>query len=236
LILFVFRFSIGHGRELRFRLAYSPYVEKDMLKMLIKVGRPLPSETVSAHAAIIAVKKPGLLSKEDRANPLESKKAAAKFRDDFLTTFKRAGAVILSFEGDIALACFGSSLERIKGLKQIGNCSMRAANLVEKLLKISDSQVNGTQLADCRFGIESGNCVFSWSAAAGYTANGRAVIRARLFASLAKRCQVRAIIGETAKQEAGIPARKLSSLNVNVDGFTLGSNENGSFYELPVGK
>ena len=113
---------------------------------------------------------------------------------------------------------------------------MRAANMVEKLLKISDSQVNGTQLADCRFGIESGNCVFSWSSAAGYTANGRAVIRARLFASLAKRCQVRAIIGETAKQEAGIPARKLSSLNVNADGFTIGSNENGNFYELPVGK
>jgi hypothetical protein len=236
LILFIFRFSIGHGRELRFRLAYAPFVEKDILKALVKAGRPLPSETVSAHAAIIAVKKPGMLSKEDRASPLESKKAAAKFRDDFLKTFKQAGAVVLSFEGDVALACFGSPLERIKSMKQVGNCSIRAANLVERLLKIASSQVNGTQLADCRFGIESGNCVFSWSAAAGYTANGRAVIRARLFASLAKRCQVRAIIGETAKKEAGIAARRLSSLNVNADGFTIGSTENGNFYELPVGK
>jgi len=236
LILFVFRFSVGHSRELRFRLAYAPYVEKDMLKALVKAGRPLPSEAVSVHAAIIAVKKPGLLNKEDRANPLESKKAAAKFRDDFLKTFKRAGAVVLSFEGDIALACFGSPLERIKNMKQIGNCSLRAANLVEQLLKIASSQVNGTQLEDCRFGIETGECVFSWSAAAGYTANGRAVIRARLFASLAKRFHVRAIIGESAKQEAGIEARKLSSLNVNDDGFTIGSNENGSFYELPVSK
>jgi len=236
LILFVSGFSIDHGRELRFRLAYAPYVEKDMLKALVKAGRPLPSETVSAHAAIIAVKKPGLLNKEDKANPLESKKAAAKFRDDFLKTFKRAGAVILSFEGDVAFACFGSPLERIKGVNKIGNCSMRAVNLVEKLLKIANSQVNGTQLADCRFGIESGNCVFSWSAAAGYTANGRAVLRARLFASLAKRCQVRAIIGESARQEAGIGARKLSSLNINADGFTVGPSENGNFYELPVGK
>jgi len=236
LILFISRFSIGHGRELRFSLAYAPYVEKDMLKALVKAGRPLLSEAVNAHAAIIAVKKPGLLSREDRANPLESKKAAAKFRDDFLRAFKRAGAVILSFEGDVALACFGSPLERIQGVKQIGNCSIRAANLVEKLLKIANSQVNGTQLADCRFGIESGDCVFSWSAAAGYTANGRAVIRARLFASLAKRCQVRAIIGESAREEAGIEARKLSSLNVNADGFTIGSNENGNFYELPIGK
>jgi hypothetical protein len=236
LILFISRFSIGYGRELRFRLAYVPYVEKDMLKALVKTGRPLPSEAVSAHAAIIAVKKPGLLNKEDKSNPLEFKKAIAKFRDDFLKTFKRSGAVILSFEGDVALACFGSPLERIKSVKQIGNCSLRAANMVEKLLKIANSQVNGTQLADCRFGIESGDCVFSWSAAAGYTANGRAVIRARLFASLAKRCNVRAIIGESARQEAGIEARKLSSLNVNSDGFTIGSNDKGNFYELPVSK
>jgi len=175
-----------------------------------------------------------MISKEDRANPLESKKAAAKFREDFLKTFKAAGAVILGFEGDVAFACFGSPLERIRGIKQIGSCSIRAANLVEKLLKIASSQVNGTQLADCRFGIETGDCVFSWSAAAGYTANGRAVIRARLFASLAKRCQVRAIIGETARKEAGIEARRLSSLNVNADGFTIGSSENGNFYELPI--
>jgi hypothetical protein len=236
LILFISIFSIGHSRELRFRLAYAPYVDKDMLKALVKAGRPLPSEAVSVHAAIIAVKKPGLLSKEDRANPLESKKAAAKFRDDFLKSFKRAGAVVLSFEGDVAFACFGSPLERIKGVKQVGNCSLRAANIVEQLLKIASSQVNGTQLADCCFGIETGECVFSWSAAAGYTANGRAVIRARLFALLAKRCQVQAIIGESAKQEAGIEARKLSSLNVNADGFTIGSSGNANFYELPVGK
>jgi len=236
LILFIFRFSIGHGRELRFRLAYAPFVEKDMLKALLRAGRPLPSEEIKAHAAIIAVKKPGMISKEDRSNPLESKKAVAKFREDFLKTFKRAGAVILSFEGDVALACFGSPLERVRGIKQAGNCSIRAANMVETLLKIASSQVNGTQLADCRFGIETGDCVFSWSAAAGYTANGRAVIRARLFASLAKRCQVRAIIGESAKRESGITARRLSSLNVNADGFTIGSNEDGNFYELPISK
>jgi hypothetical protein len=234
LILFIFRFSIGHGRELRFRLAYAPFVEKDILKALVRAGRPLPSEAVSAHAAIIAVKKPGMLSKEDRANPLESKKTAAKFREDFLKTFKQAGAVVLSFEGDVALACFGSPLERVKGAGKIGNCAIRAANLVERLIKIAGSQVNGTQLADCRFGIETGNCVFSWSAAAGYTANGRAIIRARLFASLAKRCNVRAIIGELAKKEAGIEARRLSSLNVNADGFTIGPNEDGNFYELPI--
>jgi len=239
LVLFVSRFSIGYGRALRFRLAYAPFVEKDTLKALIKAGRPLPSETVNAHAAIIAVKKPGLLNKEDSANPLESKKAAAKFRDDFLKTFKKAGAVILGFEGDVALACFGSPLQRIKGMKKNDNCSLHAAHLVETLLKISNSQISGSQLSDCRYGIEAGDCVFSWSEAAGYTANGRAVIRAKLFASLAKRCKVRAIIGELAKKESGLGARKLSSLNVNANGAANGKNgsdENGNFYELSVGR
>jgi hypothetical protein len=231
LVLFVSRFSIGYGRALRFRLAYTPYVEKDMLKALIKAGRPLPSEAVNAYAAIIAVKKPEMLNREDRATPQESKKAAAKFREDFLKTFKKAGAVILGFEGDVALACFGSPLERIKGAGKKDNCSLRAARLVEALMNVSNSQINSSQLSDCRYGIEAGDCVFSWSEAAGYTANGRAVIRAKLFASLAKRCNVRAIIGETAKKESGRVARKLSSL-----GKTAGSDENGNFYELAVVK
>jgi len=248
LVLFVSMFSIGYGRALRFRLAYAPYVEKDILKALIKAGRPLLSEELSSHASIIAVKKPGMINREDKANPLESKKAAAKFREDFLKTFKKAGAVILGFEGDIALACFGSPLEKIRSRKKNDNCSLHAARLVETLLKISNSQISGSQLSDCRYGIESGDCVFSWSEAAGYTANGRAVIRAKLFASLAKRCNVRAIIGESAKKESGLGARKLSSLNLNEDGVNNGkaagkangkangSDENGNFYELALGK
>jgi hypothetical protein len=228
LLLFVCRFCIGYGRATRFRLAYAPYVDKDMLKALLKAGRPLPSESANAHTAVIAVKKPGMLSREERSNPLESKKAAAKFREDFLKTFKNAGAVILGFEGDTAFACFGSPLERIISMKKIENCSLRAASIVERLLKIANSQISGMQLSDCHYGIEAGDCVFSWSEAAGYTANGRAVIRARLFASLAKRCHVRAIIGESARKEAGLEARKLSSLE------TTGSGENGNFYELPI--
>jgi hypothetical protein len=237
LVLFVSRFSIGRGRALRFRLAYAPFVDNDILKALVKAGRPLLSETVRSHAAIIAVKKPGLLSREDKAVPLESKKAAAKFRDDFLKIFKKAGAVILGFEGDIALACFGSPLERIRGIKKNNNCSLQAANMVENLLKFSGSQISGTQLSDCLFGIEAGDCVFSWSEASGYTANGRAVIRARLYATLAKRCRVRAVIGESAKKEAGFEARKLSSLNVNSGGLAAGKAagpDENNFYELPV--
>jgi hypothetical protein len=230
LVLFVSKFSIGYGRALRFRLAYAPYVDKDTPKALLKAGRPLPSEAANARAAVIAVKKPGMLNREDRVNPLESKKAAAKFREEFLKTFKKSGAVILGFEGDVAFACFGSPLEKTRSMNKNDNCSLRAARMVENLLKIASPQIGGMQLSDCHYGIEAGDCVFSWSEAAGYTANGRAVIRARLFASLAKRCRVRAIIGESARKEAGLAARKLSSLE------TAGPGESGNFYELAAGK
>jgi hypothetical protein len=230
LVLFVSRFCISYHRALRFRLAYSPFVNKETLKALVKAGRPMPSEAANAHAAIIAVKKPGLLSREDRINPLESKKAAAKFRDEFVKTFKKAGAVILGFEGEIAFACFGSPLEKIKSVNKTDNCSLRAARMVENLLKIASPHIGGMQLSDCRYGIETGDCVFSWSEAGGYTANGRAVIRARLFASLAKRCKVRAVIGESARKEAGLTARKLSSLE------STGPGEGGNFYELAAGR
>jgi hypothetical protein len=230
LTLFIFRLCIGYGRELRFRLAYAPYVGKGMLRALVKAGRPLPSETLNAHAAIIAVKKPDLFKREDRAGLLEAKKAAAKFRDEFSVTFKRAGAVILGFEGELALACFGSPLGQIEDIKETEDCSLLAVCMVEELLKELDSRNNGSQLSDCRFGIESGTCAFSWSAASGYTANGRAVVRARLYASLAKRCNVRAVIGESLRKEAGLEARKLSSLETNRNA----PDESGNFYELAI--
>ncbi|MDR2953006.1 MAG: hypothetical protein LBU82_07165 [Treponema sp.] len=228
LALFVSRSCIGYGRVSRFRRAYAPYVGKDTLNALIKSGRPLPSEILTAYAVIIAVKKTDLFNMENREEAAESGKAAARFRNDFLRTFKRAGAVILGFEGDIALACFGSPLEQKNDIIEINNCSLRAALMVKKILKDSSYKNSGSQLSDCRFGIEAGECVFSWSEAAGYKANGRAAIRARLYASLAKRCNVRAIIGESAMREAGLEERKLSSLD------KAGPDEAVNYYELTM--
>jgi hypothetical protein len=228
LLLFISRSIIGYDRVSRFRHAYAPYVGKDMLKALIEAGKPQPSETLNSFAAIIAIKKPGLINIENKSEPLETKKAFAKFREDVLRTFKRAGAVILGFEGDIAFVCFGSPLEQVKYTVESDNSSLRAAQLVEELLKASGYKSIGSQLSDCWFGIEAGDCVFSWSEAAGYKANGRAVVRARLFTALAKRHNVRAILGEAARVEAGLEARKLGSLDPS------GSSESGNYYELTV--
>jgi hypothetical protein len=213
LFMAVSRFCIGYSRMLRFRLAYGPAVSNDMLKRLLKAGRPLLAEIICAQAAIIAVKNPGMSGKEDRGKPFETAKAAAEFREEFSRIFKRKGALVLGFENDIALACFGSPPERVCRNEAL-HPAARAVNCIGEILKENLS----TQWC---FGIESGECAFSWSARTGYAANGHPVVRARLLASLALRYQVRAVIGESAKESSDILARKISSF----------AGEN--FYKLP---
>ncbi|MDR2717658.1 MAG: hypothetical protein LBB89_06295 [Treponema sp.] len=213
LFLTVSRFCIGYSRMLRFRLAYGPAVSNDMLKQMLKAGRPLLSETLCTQAAIIAVKNPGMSGREDRGTPLKTAQAAAEFQEEFSRIFKRKGALILGFENDIALACFGSPPERVCR-NEMAHPAARAVNCIGEILKEPLS-------AQWCFGLESGECAFSWSKKTGYTANGRPMIRARLLASLAMRYQVRAVIGESAKESSDILARKLSSF----------AGEN--FYKLP---
>ncbi|MDR1858787.1 MAG: hypothetical protein LBQ69_04890 [Treponema sp.] len=217
LVLAVSRFCIGYGRALRFTLAYSASVNRDTLKSLVKKGRPLLSETVCANAAIIAVKNHRLPAREDREGPIEAANIVREFRETFSRYFKQAGAQILAFEGDTALACFGSPLEQAK---HGTNHSLRAVKCVTELL-------GNSLFDDCRFGLESGVCAFSWSGETGYVANGQAAVRARIFAALAARYRARAIIGEAAREAAGLRARKLSALGNSTDG--LGGD---NFYEL----
>ena len=216
-VLAVCRFCIGYGRTLRFKLAYTGSVNSDTLRLLVKKGRPLLSETICADAAIIAVRNNSLPSKEDGKQPLAAAKAAREFREAFSACFKRAGAQLLGFEGSTAIACFGSPLDCVHdGISP----SLRAAYCVTGLLE-------DPLFKECRFGIESGECAFSWSQEAGYTANGKAVVRARIYSTLAPRYKVKAIIGETAKDTACLEARKLSTLENS-------SSSAGSecFYEL----
>jgi hypothetical protein len=214
LVLVVSRFGIGHGRMLRFRLAYDKSVNSTMLKTLVKTGRPLLSETLCAQAVIIAVRNPGMSGKEDREAPLEAARAAAEFRGEFTRLFKQQGALILGFENDIALACFGSPPQRTCR----EDTKHPAARAISCIKEIRQSPLS----SEWRFGIESGECAFSWTAETGYTATGHPVARARIFASLALRYEVRAIIGRSASRSSGQNLRKVASL------------EGESFYELPV--
>jgi hypothetical protein len=214
LVLTVSRFCISYDRSLRFRLAYISSVNSAMLRQLIKTGRPPLSETLCAQAVIIAVKNPGMSGREDRETPLEAAQAAVEFRYEFSRMFKRQGALILGFENDIALACFGSPPQRICR-ESVTHPAARAIPCIKEILENPFS-------AEWCFGVESGECAFFWSQETGYTANGHPVARARVFASLAHRYHVRAVIGESARKSSGLNLNKLAAL----------SGEN--FYELPV--
>jgi hypothetical protein len=214
LVLFVSRFCISHDRALRFRLAYAKSLNGAMLKTLVRAGHPHLSEILNAQAVIIAVKNSGMSGREDRETPLEASRSAAEFRGEFSRLFKQQGALILGFENDIALACFGSPPQRICR-EDTKHPAARAISCIRVILQSPLS-------AEWRFGIESGECTFSWSVETGYTANGHPVARARIFAALASRFKVRAIIGRSASRSSGQNLRKIASL------------AGESFYELPV--
>jgi hypothetical protein len=214
LVLFVSRFCISHDRMIRFRLAYTKSLNSAMLKTLVRAGHPQLSEILSAQAVIIAVKNPGMSAKEDRETPLEATRSAAEFRGEFSRLFKQQGALILGFENDIALACFGSPPQRICR-EDTKHPAARAISCIRVILQSPLS-------SEWRFGIESGECAFSWSAETGYTANGHPVARARIFAALASRFKVRAVIGRSASRSSGQNLRKIASL------------AGESFYELPL--
>jgi hypothetical protein len=206
-VLAAVKFCINYGRELRFKLVFGQTVNRPMLRKLLMIGSPKPNETVCVHAAVIAVRNMSLAGMEDRKEPGETAKAAAEFREEFSYIFKEAGAQVLGYEGSTAFACFGSPLERI--CESGGHDpAQSAAHCVTAFLNKHGEDLPFSQW---RFGVESGDCAFCWQEGI-YAVSGRALARARIYASLASHEGVKAVIGETAKEEADIPAKKLSVL------------------------
>jgi hypothetical protein len=254
----------------RFRLAYGPSVGKVWLRELIRAARPLPGEILRAQAAVIALKARDLPQGDD---PLPDALAQEEFRKEAAGIFKKAGAVVLGYDRDMVLACFGSPLERIclsrlKGetpyeddlniredRRRRGDFAAPEGPLPEKKPKYpapwgqvppakaagfimeliqgtgpvpAGDPKKGAGIPDTwDFGIDAGDCAFFWSAAAGYTALGHAVLRARILANLCSRYHARILITEPVREKTGLPVRRLHALE----------GKNGGripFYELPV--
>jgi class 3 adenylate cyclase len=197
------------------RHVYGPTVGTPCLRQLIKAGRPAPSLHLFTPAAIIAVRRAGLLSLEDqpRENPLGGAKAVEAFREEVSALFKKAGGVILGCDGDLVLACFGSPLERTGAgpgrdpyVRYTYTPALRAAEFTAELVvqKIATSW---------RFGLDAGECVFGYQPISGYSAYGRPVVRARILSGLASRYKVRALVSESVRSHLkDIPVRKLTVL------------------------
>jgi class 3 adenylate cyclase len=211
----------------------------------------LLTEINIARAAIIAVHDPSLAAKQDRASPLEAAKMTAEFQRAVSLVFIRAGAAITGCEGDTVFACFGSSLERVylertKNETQYGDDpkahsnhhpAAKAIGFITELLNqknennFAQSKKAVTDTSSCaawRFGIDCGDCAFSWSKESGYTANGRPVVRARILAALTSRYQAQVLITDAVREKIVQPVRKLNALGKNGEAGEY-------FYELPVG-
>ncbi|MCL2043492.1 MAG: hypothetical protein FWG89_05070 [Treponema sp.] len=217
IILSGFGFHAAYGRNLLFKFAFAASVQKKMLKKIQKKSSDLLSETMCAEAVFIVVKNYRMAFVEDREKPQKAAQETADFRKTISRYFMQTGAQMLSFEGDTALACFGSPLERLMQAKNqdipVQQSIERAVQCVTNLLESPLGFSHNSPLLGCRIGIAAGECAFFWSEETGYTANGRAIVRARIFASLANRFRVKAIIGESAAYTTQLMAHKLSALS-----------------------
>ncbi|MFP3043911.1 hypothetical protein LQZ19_19020 [Treponema primitia] len=227
LVSVVFAFLAKYRSAARLRRAYGSRMAAPYLRRLIRSGRPLPSETCSATAAIVAIRDGSLKGIENRSSPRESAKAASVFREEAFRLFSAAGAVMIGIEGDLTVFAFGSPLERqaMKKMKTLlPDDSIRAAELVLDILK------NVPRAASWCFAIDAGECSFSWSAAAGYTASGRAVVSVRLFSKLCSRYKTRILVSSRIAEKLGtVPVKKLGAL-VDQDG-----GEREEFFGLESG-
>ncbi|MDR0582750.1 MAG: hypothetical protein LBG57_00145 [Treponema sp.] len=216
LVIFIARLAVICRETRRFRYAYGPAVNRACLKELVRAGRPLLSEINTVEAAVIAVKNPDLYGREDKESPAQALRSAAEFRNAAAAAFKQAGAVIVAFEGDTVLACFGSPPERIclrrakAGERNGRHPALKAAECIAALLgPEAAGRRKSPPFAAWRFGIDFGECVFSWSGETGYTANGRPLIRARFLSALAARRGIPALISGTVLKELKSPARRV---------------------------
>ncbi|MDR1374961.1 MAG: hypothetical protein LBJ24_08320, partial [Treponema sp.] len=206
------------------RSAYGAYVSSEYLKALLRRRRPLPSETVLAESAVVTVKN---LISIPRHDPLAASAEAARFRDRVFNRFSRAGGVLAGFEGDLVFITFGSSLERsaLLGMRlSFGESfAVKAAGFIFDLLQDSP------ETASWRFGVDIGECAFSYSPASGYRAAGYPVIRSRVLANLASRYNAQVLVTKAVSEKLDtMPMRKLDVLSDQESG------EKEMFYELLV--
>jgi hypothetical protein len=219
-----------------FQISYGPHVAEPYLKYLIRAGRPVPHDCLSASAVIIAVKNPDLNSVENGEPAKVSAAAIAKFRDDVKQLFLETGAVIAGVDGDTVLVAFGSPAERA-ALRTMKNGApydndtdpQGRHNPVEKAASFLTGLVNNNkEAARWYYGIDYGECAFAWTPIAGYAAFGPPSFNARLLAVQGRRNKVRIFISKNiADKIGGATIRK----HLLTDGTTT-----SEIYEILAGR
>jgi len=222
LIVFYCKLTYLNYRALNFRSAYRAVVPKNILSSLIKRGKPGLSEVSVSNAAIIAIKDNNLFNRENN----EVSKDAGKVKRTFYAMVKKAvfnaGAVIVGFEGDTVLVCFGSPLELKPTLTtykwaEDGKPLAKTYHPVEKACALVKQLLKNDKVVSWRFGIDAGECSFSWSPETGFSVSGRPAVRARLLVLRTSRYRVRALVTESIKDKIELDGKKAGTLHDDND-------------------
>jgi class 3 adenylate cyclase len=195
-------------RKLRqkFYISYGPSVAKSSLEYLIRAGQPRPEDSVTVQAAIIAVKNPALTLAESGSPPETAAVATVKFREEVKKIFLKSGAVIAGIHGDTVLVAFGSPAERV-ALRMMKNempydddaSPHGTHNPVKKAIGFLTEFIDNNSIqatAAWHFGIDYGECTFTWTALTGYTVFGTPSYNARLLAAKGSRQKVRVFVSK----------------------------------------
>jgi len=207
LVIFYCKYAVLKNRTRLFRAAYGAAVSQNTLKELIKSGQPQTTQASVCEAAVVAIKDINLLNREANEKPRDAGIAKKEFFSQVKNVVFDRGGAIAGYEGDTVLACFGSPLKtdsRARGADKFSKAEQACAFVTEMLKN---------EKISWRFGIDTGECAFFWSAQSGFSVNGRPAVRARVLVSKTARLKVRALITDTVREKTGIECKEAGVLN-----------------------
>ncbi|MCL2442905.1 MAG: hypothetical protein FWD13_05495 [Treponema sp.] len=209
-----------------FRSAYKTAVSKDVIRKIINIGKPKLSDINVVFSAIVAVRDNELFNKEENEKPHDAARAKKTFFAAVKKAVFNAGAVIAGYEGDTILVCFGSPLEPNPVLTaykwtEEGLPLAKTYHPVERACAFVRQQLK-KEKNTWHFGIDAGECSFSWTPETGFSASGSPAVRARILVSKTSEFHIRALITDIVREKI-----ELISGNIGVL-----YDENDLIYEL----
>ena len=215
-----------------FRFAFGSVVSAPCLESVINAGKPLPSQTQTVKAVVVAIKNTAPVGASSDCPA----KAVLAFQKKASSLLKNAGGTIIGSEKDLVTACFGSPLEKvfIRAKKKAAPHENNSEANPAPVLRAVDfvSEITGrSDYAFWNFGLDMGNCTFAWTALSGYFALGEAVEKAAIFSRLAARYRSRIVISAAIK-EALVPAERPNLTVKKLAVLNAKEGAGGTFYNL----
>jgi hypothetical protein len=196
---FLFIFSSEKRAAARLHRLCGTSVPQAYLKKAVRLRNVNPEEETVATAAIAAVRCPELFMPETGACLKESAAALRRFRNEVCALFLKAGAVIVSRDGDVVSAAFGSPFEAADGKSQkLAEKNLEKAVAARAVRAVNALLRTASYTGKLYAGIDLGECLFVSVPITGYTVSGGAVFRSRLLSTLAYRRKTSALISKAA--------------------------------------